>query len=253
MKQVKKYVIILLLVGIALLGKNVKAEEVYYTNQNGVSFTREQYDFYTYLTHDGFQEYVTQEMLDEIANEDLTAIEYGVTRICPMPMGMGNMAPNNPLDDTTFVTTSAKSLSMAYYCTEVTCRAMSEVEWFGEPSVKSYDVYGSYIDGPTRTTTPSTFVTSSLEFGSHETIKYDTNGYGAIVQVPDGDEIIISQMFNFQGTGTIFFSYQHAMSYITLSNSQLFNIDLIGYGSVFDFYGAAANVYDDMPGVHMDV
>ena len=245
MKKAVKYFAAFLFVAFILMGHKVYAEEIYYTNSKGVSFTKEQYDFYTYLTHDGFQEHVTQDMLDEIATADLSTIKVKKVGICPNPTR----------DDNLYVITSAKSLEMSNYCSGGYCRIYSTVEWFGEPTVKSYDLYGAYFDGNvSMIASPMTMASSSDYFSDSVTIVYDTNGFGAVLQVPTtGDDIYFDISFLYSGTGTIFVSYQHAMSPITLANAQLFNIDLIGYGGVFDFYGAAVGVYDQMPGVHMDV
>ena len=252
MKKIGKYVMILLFVVVAFACKNVYAEEIYYTNHLGVSFTREQYDFYTYLAHDGYQEQVTQDMLDEIAGQNLDDLDVEVIRMCSMQQAtLGNV--NHVQDDNTFFTTSAKSISMSKYCLPSHCRILSEVEWFGEPNVKSHDVIGSYLDGPTLMGSPIVYVSTEVTDASEETIKYETDGFGAVVVIPEGEEAFIDMTFAYLGTGTIFVSYQHAMEPITLANSQLFHIDPIGYGNVFDFYGAAVDVYDGMPGLHMDV
>lgn len=246
MKKAVKYFAAFLFVITIFMGQEVYAKEVYYTNSKGVSFTKEQYDFYTYLTHDGFQEHVTQDMLDEIAGADLSKIQVKKVGICPNPQRR---------DDNMYVITSAKSLEMSNYCYGGYCSIYSEVEWFGDPTVKSYDLYGTYFDSTiSRIGPPLIFATSTDYQNDEETIVYENDGFGAVVQVPTtGEDIIIDMIYNYSGSGTVFVSYQHAMSPITLANAQLFNIDLIGYGGVFDFYGAAVGVYDQMPGVHMDV
>ena len=138
MKKAVKYFAAFLFVITIFMGQEVYAKEVYYTNSKGVSFTKEQYDFYTYLTHDGFQEHVTQDMLDEIAGADLSKIQVKKVGICPNP-------PTR--DDNLYVITSAKSLEMSNYCFAGTCRIYSEVEWFGDPTVKSYDLRAAF-DSP---------------------------------------------------------------------------------------------------------
>ena len=239
---------------ILIMGSTVHAE-TYYTNHLGVEFTREQYDFYTYVMHDGFQEFVTQDLLDEIANEDIESLEIEKVSLCPNPIQQGNMGNiANPQDDNTYVSTSAKALEMTKACNSLNfCRVYANVEWFGEPNQKSYDVMGAYLDGPTVIGTPVVIVSTEDDFAGPDVIKYETDGFGAVAPVIDGDNLEFDMTFPYSGTGTIFISYQHAMSYITLANAQLFNIDLVGYGNVFDFYGAAIGVYDEMPGVYMDV
>ena len=254
MQKVKKTILIGLMMIGALVGKNVFADEIYYTNSQGVSFTKEQYDFYTYLTHDGFQEHITQDMLDEIANADLSTIEVKKVSICPMPENSAAERINLRRDDNLFIDTPAKSLEISSISFGGNNRIYATVEWHGEPAVKSHDVIGAYLTGTvSRLSPPATFVTAYNYCDDEEAIKYDTYGFGAVIQVPDEDDIFIDQTFLYSGTGTIFYSYQHAMSTISLQDAQLFNIGLIGYGGVFDFYGNAVGVYDEMPGVHMDV
>lgn len=251
MRKLAKYIFVFLFIMIVVMGKDVYAEEPYYTNSKGVSFTKEQYDFYTYLTHEGFQENVTQDMLNEIAGQDLNSLDVKVIKLCPTKRNSGK--ENQLRDDNTYFATQYKSIAMGKYCSNTGCRVIAEAEWFDVPNIKSYDVMGAYLDGPTRLNTPTTFITTSEDATEEETIVYDTDGFGAVFVIPDGDDIFIAQTFNYSGTGTIYFSYQHAMSYTTLNTAQLFNIGLIGYGNVFEFYGAATGVYDQMPGVHMDV
>ncbi len=55
------------------------------------------------------------------------------------------------------------------------------------------------------------------------------------------------------GHGTVYASYQHAMSTSSLTIAQKFNIDIIGYGNVFGFYDEAEDIYDAMNGVNLVV
>lgn len=253
-EKVKKGIIFILMAAFLLFGKTVYAEE-YYKNHLGVSFTKEQYDFYTNLMHEGYQEAVTQEMLNEIANEDLDSIEINKVSLCPTPT-KSKINPGGQLrDDCLFVSTSAKSLEMANACNGLGhCRMYAFVEWFGEPNQQSYDVFGAYFDdGPSIIGSPIVVVSTEDEFASEEVVKYESDGFGAVVPVLSGEGLMIDMSFAYSGNGGIFISYQHAMSYISLANAQLFNIDFSGYGNVFSFYGAAVGIYDQMPGVHMDV
>ena len=45
-RKLAKYLFVFLFIMIVVMGKDVYAEEPYYTNSKGVSFTKEQYDFY---------------------------------------------------------------------------------------------------------------------------------------------------------------------------------------------------------------
>lgn len=248
----KKGIVLIFITALFFCGNKVYAEE-YYRNHFGVSFTQEQYDFYTNLMHDGFQEAVTQEMLDEIANEDLDTYVINRVKLCPMPT-IEREPGGNLRDDNLYVITSAKSLEMVNACNVYgSCRMYAFVEWFDEPNQQSYDVIGAYLDGPTRTAPPIVLVSTSDDYSAEEVVLYESDGFGAVVPVLSGEDLEIDMSFPYSGTGGIFISYQHAMSYISLANAQLFNIDFSGYGNVFSFYGAATGIYDQMPGVHMDV
>ena len=144
-----KLLIIVILGIIILIGKNVYAKEVYYTNSSGVSFTKEEYDFFTYMTWDGYQEYITQDMVDEIQGKSITDPDVKKVGICTNSSKIPRTRDSN-LE----VTTSAKSLTLGTYCTAYYCRVLMDLLWLGEPTVKSHDVIGSLIDGPTRLTKP---------------------------------------------------------------------------------------------------
>ena len=253
MRGIKKYVLIIIIMVTVLIGKNIYAEEFFYTNRQGVSFTKEQYDFFKTTFHEGFQEIVTQEMIDKLAGVDLSTIEVQKVGICPMTDYNASKRVNPRRDDNLFIDTYAKSLEMSNLCFAGDCYVFATVEWHGEPTVKSLDLLGVYLTGTvTRESTPMTMISSSEGCDGEETVKYTSSGFGAVVQLIDGDDIFIDQSFRYSGTGTIFYSYQHAMSTISLSDAQLFNTALIGYGSVFDFYGNAVGVYDEMPGVQTE-
>ena len=58
-----------------------------------------------------------------------------------------------------------------------------------------------------------------------------------------------TQEYDVKGTGILYASYQHAMSTISLPSSKCYTVNFGGYGGVFDFYGNAYGVYDQMAGV----
>lgn len=51
--------------------------------------------------------------------------------------------------------------------------------------------------------------------------------------------------------GTIYGTYQHAQSDITLATSKLYNFSVSGMGNVLSFYGNASEIYDDTPGLSL--
>ena len=68
-----KKLILFLLAVVCTFGvvKNVYAEEVYYTNNNGVEFTREEYEFLTTFYNPKHPEIMTRDMYDEFVESDL--------------------------------------------------------------------------------------------------------------------------------------------------------------------------------------
>lgn len=71
--------------------------------------------------------------------------------------------------------------------------------------------------------------------------------------MPSGSNIIINQTFSTTKNGTIYASYQHAISNTSLSTSQNYTFSNLGYGRVFLFNGSARNIYDAMNGVDINI
>ena len=78
-----KKIAMLLLAVLCMFGitKNVYAEEAYYTNPNGVEFTREEYEFLTTFYNPKHPEIMTRDMYDEfvesnLINSDVEIITY---------------------------------------------------------------------------------------------------------------------------------------------------------------------------------
>ena len=248
MKRYMKYLILVICVMTMIGFKNVNAKEVYYTNEKGFSFTQEEYNFFKNVYGKKFvQKYFDQDVYNQYSDIDISTAQVNTKRVST------NGSRQNPMRDNPYYYTPAKSIRISSVTSPVLNRIVQTVEWFGEPTVKSYDDLGAYLEGPTRITTPYTVIYSSLTNSTEEAIKYDTDGFGAVLQVPNGDDVMATQVFYYTGTGTIYGSYQHAASTSSLSIAQMFNIDVTGFGGVFDFYGDAYYIYDGMIGVDIDV
>ena len=250
MRRLGKLCLVVVILGLFLYYKPVYAEE-YFRNQYGVSFTREAYDFFTELFYDGYQNLMTQEMYDEYEGFDFVNDEIEKVSLCVNDMPISMRDTVSPQDLTHFANYS-RSLDLAKVCGAL-CRAALVVTWLGEPSVKSYDLAGAYLSGPTRISTPATTYSSTLESGLPSAMVYEDDGFGAVVPVPDGENIRVSQSFAYTGHGVIFMTHQHAVENISLTNAQSFTIGLSGYGNVFQFYGGAVDKYDQMNGVYITV
>ena len=244
--KIKFALMVVFMFTLFFIQKPVHAEEYYYTNENGVAFTKEAYDFFSRFVYEGYQKYVTQDEFNEyieagIDFENATIEKVG---LCSNPTGNNRDIP--------YFDTISRRIEMSKTC-GILCRVNCTVTWHGTPIVQAYDVIGAYLTGPTRLSTPTTIVSSSADSTNTEALVYDTDGFGAVIAVHDASDMVISQSFTYSGHGLIFMSHQHATSNISLANAQLFTIGLSGYGNVFNFYGAATNVYDQMNGVYLTV
>ena len=87
-----------LLIGII----SVNAKEYYYVNDNGITFTKEEYDFFTAMYYDGYQAYMTSEDMAKFDNviKDASLVEtkeYDESKVF-VPSGMqtrGNVHETN--------------------------------------------------------------------------------------------------------------------------------------------------------------
>ena len=250
----KKLVFLLVGIIVSLNVINVNADEIFYTNANGVSMTEAQYDFFGEFYWDGYQEYVTEAQFNKFLtrgyfNSTIEKVEYDEELIASSNIHLGD-----EIQGTTHETT-AKKLTISKACSGSICDIATTLKWKGTPNVKSYDVIGALLyNGVTLYTEPSTTLTYSggtLFYGDEY---YVGGGFGTSVKLQTSStNMRITQDFEVTGTGTIYASYQHATSNISKSTSQLYNVAYGGYGGVFHFYGAAVGVFDGMGGVNISI
>lgn len=234
---------------INVLSINVHADDVYYTNKNGVSMTKEQYNFFGELYFDGYQEYVTQEKFNKYLSMGL----YGqrITKKETEDFETGVESPRALIHETT-----AKKLTLAYACDSGKhCTMVTSLEWKGAPKVISYDVIGSYLYGDlSRVDTPTTILYWSGQSITYTDRVYSGNGYGCTALLQKSStlmQIVQDVDVKVNGDGTFYSSYQHATKRITLETSKKYTTGYGGYGGVFFFYGSAVGVYDQMGGVNV--
>lgn len=239
-------------IGICILNiclLNVYADEVFYTNGNNVDFTREEYDYYSDMYWEGFQENVTQDMLDTVNYYGFIGLPVTYTIYDEDDqLHMGNMGldPQSMLHETT-----SKRLAMAKTCTNSQCSIVVTLTWKKQPNIKSYDVIGALLYGNLNLIgEPDTWLGYSggtLFYGDEY---YVGDGFGTSVKVQNSTTYMqIAQSYIVNGTGTLYASYQHATQNITKATSQKYTVGYGGYGGVFHFYGAAVGKFDHMGGV----
>lgn len=236
-----KYAIFLLVV---LIMPNVaNAEYCYFKNDNDVCLTIEEYDFLVKRLWNGFPEIMTKTDYEKLVQEDL--INNDVESVIVEDKNFYFATPKS-----SYYATSNKSVKISKVCSSSYCGITVVAEWFSNPNVRSYDVIGAYLDGVTLLTSPSTYLTSSSGTISSSEIVNQANGFGVSVKLPSGSTgIVLYQYYDTGTSGTIYASYQHAKSTISLANSKLYTVSRSGYGGVFLFNSSIRSKYDGMGGV----
>ena len=224
--------------------KVVNAQEIVYTNDKNVSFTEAEYNYFSEIYWDGIQKFITQEHKDMFSDIDFEHVAVDKRSLC--------YKRKEPLRDNTYAGTYYDEITISKSC-GILCRISTAVNWLGEPSVKSHDVLGSLLSGPTRLGNPGTIIVGDNNSYPPDAVVYDTDGFGVVFNLPNAQSINIAQTFTYTGTGLVFATYQHALTPINLAHAQEFNINISGYGSVLQFYGNAFGVYDAGPGVYITV
>lgn len=247
MKQVVKVLFVLL----GVISLNAYADEAFYTNDNGVSLTEQEYNFFTKMYWDGFQEYVDNTLYNKYAS-----------------MGLYDKEVHTSISDTSSTTngsqtygliheTTAKKLQLSYGCNGTLCNMVTALQWKGTPTIRSYDVIGSLLDGNlNRLSTPMTKLYWSGSTITYTDRVYSGDGYGCSVLLQNSStnmRIVQDVDLEITGNGIFFSSYQHATSNITLETSKKYTVGFSGYGGVFFFYGSAVGIYDHMAGVDAEL
>lgn len=221
----------------------VSAKSNYYINENGVEFSKAEYDFLTKMYWDGYQEIMTQNDYNDFKESNIINGKFNSKTIT---------YNDSVITRGTTHSTANKTLKIATSCSS-NCRVSVVLTWINNPTIRSYDVIGARLSGVTLQSTPTTRVASSSSTSFSNNIRQQTNGFGTSILLPSGSNIILNQDYYVSKGGTIYASYQHARKSTTLAISQMFNISSSGYGGVFSFYDDATDVYDAMNGVNISV
>ena len=243
MKQVVKVLFVLL----GVISLNVYADEAFYTNDNGVSLTEQEYNFFANMYWDGFQEYVDNTLYNKYASMGLYDKEVHTS--------ISDTSSNNGSQTYGLVhETTAKKLQLSYGCNGPVCAMVTSLQWKGTPTIRSYDVMGSLLDGNlVRLSTPVTKLYWSGSTITYTDRVYSGDGYGCSVLLQNSStnmRIVQDVDLEITGNGIFFSSYQHATSKISLETSKKYTVGFGGYGGVFYFYGSAVGIYDHMAGVN---
>ncbi len=231
------FVLLVVLVGI----KTVNAEENYYVNSYGVAFTKEEYEFFTEMYFDGYQEYMTHDDFNYFDKSEMhvnnVVTNYSYPTIIPMAES---------------VTGTKKTLKISKVDSGSDPKIVVVAEWFQPPTTKSNDVIGARFVGTDLLELPGTNLLNKNGSKFYENIDRQNNGFGQTVLI-SGTNISLTQTYKVRKGGTVYASYQHAKQVISTVNSRKYTISADGYGGVFKLSGTAVSVYDNSQGVSMSV
>ncbi len=235
-----KKVIMLVLTLSLLFTYKVSADENFYDNDKGVTFNQEEIEFLEYFFWPGVQDTMTQEDYDKFIESNIM----NAPRI-------GQEIYETPDTRTTYIEDNARKFQLSYAC-DNGCLISVTLTWKGQPTIRSYDVMGAYLHNTELMNVPSTVIQTTAGGTSYTNLRNFSNGFGISMLLPQyGANIIANQLFRVKEQGTVYASYQHAMSNISLANSQNYTLSRVGYGNVFEFAGVAANTYDRMNGLNI--
>lgn len=249
MKKFLNYVMIFVL--LMIITTSVNAQEIYYENNNGVIFTKEEYDFFSKMYYDGYQASMTEEDMHMFEGYELNAKNVESSIYVDKSFNPGTIQTKGNYHET-----QAKILKISKLTGNMDPVISIIAQWKYSPNVRSYDLIGAYFSGNINM---ASGISSKVIYdgGSNYTSANITssNGFGSVLLLPaNGRNIVVSTTFAVTGSGTVFGSYQHAKSVISLNNAKTFSISYSGLGNVFYFSNINIRAkYDAMQGVSIGV
>lgn len=192
---------------------------------------------------EGYQEYLTLDDYNEFKNMNLfnQSIDKTTKIIEDIPLTRGAS-----------VTSNLRTLTISKSCSN-TCVVTLVNKWIGTPTIKSYDVFGVRVNGVSITNIRNVLVSGDNYARTYSNPIVQNNGFGYSVLVPNVGNVRATLTFVTTNGGMVYGSYQHAMRNTTEAVSKQYTIGLGGYGNVFNFTGSAREIYENSPGVDIQV
>jgi hypothetical protein len=174
---------------------------------------------------------------------------------------------NNISPTATYHTTSYKNIEISTSQTGTNSYLIYVTNnWLITPRVKSYDVIAMRVDDATISSGTQSGVQFYTTNGVTDAVNYSyqgtnmvlsSNGFGISMNLVDAAsgftceiEAIVTATTKW---ATVYGSYQHAMTAVTLAKSKSYTISHNGYGKVINFATAVQNDYDNMQGVSIEL
>ena len=176
-------------------------------------------------------------------------------------------AENNISTMATYHTTSYKNIEISTMKLNTNVYYVNLTnEWLITPKVKSYDVIAMRVDDATINSGSQRGTQFYIANGVSDTIEYSyngtnmvlsSNGFGISMNLVDAASSftcdIDATVTATSQWATVYGSYQHAMTAVTLAKSKSYTISHNGYGKVINFATAVQNDYDNMQGVSISL
>ena len=248
MKKFLNYVMIFVL--LMIITTSVNAQEIYYENSNGITFTKEEYDFFSKMYYDGYQASMTKDDMKIFEGRELNPDKVESSSYIDKSYN-----PKAILTRGNYHETQAKILRISKTGSPYPIIAIT-AQWKYAPNARSYDLIGAFFSG---NIILASGLTNKINHTGGVTYPADTitssNGFGSVVLLPANEgNIVVSSTFMVDGSGTIFGSYQHAKKNISLNDAKSFSISYSGIGNVFYFSNMNIRAkYDAMQGVSIGV
>lgn len=269
LEQLKKIIMTISVLLVMIISTNVKAanltEEEYARLRNVFSDTRISFmsdeDAARYLSYDlehsnkvskyyKVTETTNGTITTEVSKEEATTA-----------------AENNISTMATYHTTSYKNIAITTSKTGTNSYFIYVTnDWLITPRVKSYDVIAMRVDDATISSGTQSGVQFYTTNGITAAVNYSyqgtnmvlsSNGFGISMNLVDAAsgftceiEAIVTATSQW---ATVYGSYQHAMTAVTLAQSKSYTISHNGYGKVINFATAVQNDYDNMRGVSIEL
>lgn len=251
----KKILLGIMILCSLLITSNVKAQEIFFTNKNGVGFTKFQYK--TAVDSLGLHSVLnmTQEVYD---NTYISEWDENTTKVTVLEDHNVEIANGNAsILDTRYHETTYKKLTGIASCTSGSDRCSLEIinYWKKNPSVRSYDVIGTLLHGTTfYNDSASAYAQMNGDVTSFVVEKRTSSGRAAAIKLSDSgniDNIVFHTYVKPDGSAQV--SYQHAAKTVTKLSALSFEFSGAGMGGVFGYADRYLGYYDDMAGLSLTV
>lgn len=250
----KKKAFWLLLVAMVIMGFSINVyakDNVYYTTNNGIELTEEEYKFLTKFYGTPYVDIMTRDQYNEFVEDDLLHSDLRIKKVTPQTTALVN--PGN-MQRGTYNYEAGRTIQIGAACLPTKCIMSLLTTWDIDPAITSWDDIGAWLDTTTLKSYSHTYLSTSNTTSYFTNWKVESDGIGNTVFLPeDGTNMIINMAFTVSRGGTVYGSYQHAMEDTTFSASQSYTLDFAGYANVHLFSGAAIGVYDEVGGVDINV